>query len=228
MNSYKKILEKISYRQSRSRTFTDFLTVSYCALSMQTEEELYLKTIKNYSKEDINLFCEAFALLVLEMDNSGQGLKDCLGGYFEEFISNGRNGQFFTPEHICTLLSSLTIGDDIEDGKTVNDCACGSGRTLLAAAKQNRNLIFWGADISLDCCYMTLINLCLNNLEGVVFWMDSLSMKIYSSWCIKKNIYGICQITRNKVEEIKQPIIRALEEEKPMIKEMQLLLDFVA
>lgn len=45
------------------------------------------------------------------MDNGGDGLRDCLGDYFQEYISGGHIGQFFTPQNICELMASLTIFD---------------------------------------------------------------------------------------------------------------------
>ena len=229
MKKFANILEKLSQSHSRSRIFSDFLTMVVCALSMQTQEELYLQTVKNYERKDLDLFAEAFALLVAEMDNNGEGLRDCLGDYFQEYISGGHNGQFFTPENICELMASLTIFEDnMQDNKTVNDCACGSGRTLLAAAKINRFLFFSGADISRDCCLMTLINLCLNNLEGEVLWMDTLSYKVFDRWIILKNIYGICTIAKATFINDEIPEIKPLQIEKPKADSTQLLLDFVA
>jgi len=227
-------LEKLSSRHSRSRIFSDFLGMVVCSLSMQTQEELYLQIVGKYERKELDLFCESFALLVMEMDNRGEGLKDCLGDYFQEYISNGNNGQFFTPDGICDLMARMTLDPEtLTDGKTINDCACGSGRTLLAAAKLNRNLQFYAGDISLDCCYMTLINFCLNNLEGEVWWIDSLRQKMFGAWRLKKNYLGVCTITKLTIIETIQPEIKAIElkpiERKlPADNSMQLLLDFVA
>lgn len=228
MKKFSDILEKLAYTHSRSIVFDDFLQMAVCALSLGTQEELYFQTIKKYEATDLQKFAEAFALLVAEMDNDGEGLRDCLGDYFQEYISGGHNGQFFTPEAICEMMAKITIPESLETGKTVADCACGSGRTLLAAAKVNRNLKFYAADVSLTCCLMTLINLCLNNLEGVVNWMDSLSLKMWGQWVIEKNCLGVCGIYKI---EIVQPVIidiKPPDERKPKTDSTQLLLDFVA
>lgn len=228
MKKFSDILEKLAYSHNRSNVFDDFLQMAVCALSLGTQEELYFKTIKKYEAIDLQKFAEAFALLVAEMDNEGEGLRDCLGDYFQEFISGGHNGQFFTPSPLCEMMAKITIPESSEAGETVADCACGSGRTLLAAAKQNRFLNFNAADVSLTCCLMTLINLCLNNLEGIVSWMDSLSLKIWGQWVIEKNYLGVCVI--HKIE-IVQPVIfdiKPTDERKPKTETTQLLLDFVA
>lgn len=226
MKKFSDILEKLAYTHSRSTVFDDFLQMAVCALSLGTQEELYFKTIKKYEVTDLQKFAEAFALLVAEMDDSGEGMRDCLGDYFQEFISGGHNGQFFTPSPICEMLAKMTMSE--KTGETVADCACGSGRTLLAAAKVNRNIKVFAADVSLTCCLMTLINLCLNNIEGVVTWQDSLSLKIWGQWVIEKNFLGVCVIHKM---EIAQPVIFDLKptnKPKPQNNSTQLLLDFVA
>lgn len=193
-----------------------------------------MQIVAKYERKELDLFCESFALLVLEMDNGGEGLKDCLGDYFQEYISNGNNGQFFTPDAICDLMARMALDPEtLTDGKTINDCACGSGRTLLAAAKINRKSEFYAADISLDCCYMTLINFCLNNLAGEVWWMDTLRQKMFGAWRLKKNYLGVCTITKLTIIETIQPEIKPIEIktiEHDFIKgdSMQLLFDFVA
>ena len=59
---------------------------------------------------------------------------DAFGTLYEEmFLLRGKaakNGQFFTPPGISDLLSDLTAQPDHRG--TVNDCAAGSGRLLLA------------------------------------------------------------------------------------------------
>lgn len=229
MKKFSDILEQLAQRYSRQIVFSDFLQIIVCALSMGTQEELYFETIKRYEKKDLYLLQEAFALLVAEMDNEGEGLKDCLGDYFMEYISGGHNGQYFTPSPICEMLTRITLdADSIINQKTVNDCACGSGRMFLAAAKVNRFLFFSGADISRDCCLMALINLCLNNLEGEIIWMDSLAYKIFDRWIILKNVLGICTIAKSKFLGNEYQQIKTTDERKPKTDSTQLLLDFVA
>ena len=78
------------------------------------------------------------------MENGGQGMYDALGDLFMEYLSFGKNGQFFTPQPICDAMCLMTL-ETPEDGKTVCDPTCGSGRMLLGAAKINRKMIFFGA-----------------------------------------------------------------------------------
>jgi DNA modification methylase len=70
-----------------------------------------------------------------------EGINDPLGEpFYMQAISNGHNGQYFSPVPICDIMATMSVGDDSRPGQTVCDCACGSGRMLLAAAKINRHL----------------------------------------------------------------------------------------
>jgi type I restriction-modification system DNA methylase subunit len=97
-------------------------------------------------------------------------------------ISNGHNGQYFTPTPICDMISAMTIGDNSQPGQTVCDCACGSGRMLLAAAKINRHMRFYGADLDIACCKMALVNMMLHSLTGEIAHMNTLSNDFYTGF----------------------------------------------
>ena len=182
LKSFSQYMQQLARRNSISHVFSDFLEMSVCALSLGAMETRYLEIVGRYDKQEVNLMADAFAALVLEMDNDGEGLRDIFGDFYMEHISHGHNGQFFTPEHICELMAR--VQGEIENGSRVLDCACGSGRTLLAAAKINRNAYFYGADIDRNCCMMCLINQCLNGLLGEVAWMNSLSNQFFGAWQI--------------------------------------------
>jgi type I restriction-modification system DNA methylase subunit len=188
LKSFSLYMQQLARRNSISNVFTDFLEMSVCALSLGTMESRYLEIISRYEKHEVNLMADAFAALVMEMDNNGEGLRDVFGDFYMEHISHGHNGQFFTPEPICELMAR--VQGKIENGSRVLDCACGSGRTLLAAAKINRNATFFGADIDLNCCMMCLINQCLNGLLGEVAWMNSLSNEFFGAWQIRLHPTG--------------------------------------
>ena len=177
-------IDQAGYRVGRAQAFCDFLTLAVCALSAQEQEEQYLKTAKNYNAKEMNSFSYAFAELTVEMDNNGIGLKDCLGDYFMDVLSNERKGQFFTPEHICDLMAEIT---PIEDNQSFCDPCCGSGRMAMATAKKNRNLKFYCGDIDLQCCQMTLINMCLNGMFGTVEHCDTLKAEVWRRWIISKH-----------------------------------------
>lgn len=181
--TFSQIIEQVARRNSIATVFSDFLEMAVCALSMGAKEDRYLEIVRRYEKPDAYRMAEAFGAMVNEMDNCGEGLHDMLGDFFMEHISHGHNGQFFTPEPICEMMARMTIAE-IVPGQKIQDCAVGSGRTLLAAAKINRQARFFGADVDRNCCLMCLINLCLNGLCGEVAWLDSLSNSFYGAWHI--------------------------------------------
>ncbi len=189
MNDYilkfEKEFEKLCYGKSEDEVFNHFLDIIICCLSGQQYEDEYLAIIGIYSKDKITGFCDLFAELILIMDNDGNGLLDYLGEFFTKHITKGRNGQFFTPIHVCDLMAAITIEQGMTS-KTIQDPACGSGRMLLSAAKIERNNYFFGADIDNRCCKMTAINMCLNGLEGEVAWMNSLSQEHWGGFSVKK------------------------------------------
>ena len=212
-------LEDISRVHGRGKVFDDFLQIVVCCLSMGRKEELYFKTIKPYSKEELNLFSQAFASLIMQMDR--KPLEDPFGDYFEEFLSNGKNGQFFTPIGICDLMTQLTTaiqpGEQKKEGDIrVYDPTCGSGRLLLSSAKQDRKRFFVGTDISYTCCLMTIINLCLNSLNGEVLHMNTLSNECWHRWVVIVDSFTKIPTIYEVEEEIINQPPTCVEELKPM------------
>lgn len=180
-SSFAEILFKISHRFSLPKVFDDFLTMSIAACTRNPETKLshyedeYLQTIAYYKGSELRYeFPNAFAQLVVEMEeriDSSLG-NDVLGEFFEQNISNGRNGQFFTPYPICQFIASIPHTDSVYDAESskertlrILEPACGSGRMLLAAHKVNgTGHEYYGIDIDRTCVKMTALNLFLNGV----------------------------------------------------------------
>ncbi len=237
-------MQQLARRNSISNVFTDFLEMSVCALSLGAMESRYLEIVSRYDKNEVNLLADALAAMVLEMDDNGEGLRDILGDFFMEHISHGHNGQFFTPEPICEMMARMT--NPTESDSRILDCACGSGRILMAAAKINRNASFYGADVDRNCAMMCVINQCLNGMLGEVAWMNSLSNEFFAAWQIRLHPTGgipyivpiteaesliVLKLPEQKVAPIKAPVpefadvLAELIESVP-VKTQQLLLNF--
>jgi len=134
-----------------------------------------MATIGKYKDSELRYeFPKAFAYLVTEMEervDSSLG-NDVLGEFFEQNISNGRNGQFFTPYPVCQFMASITNSEGVNTGVTekskplrIIDPTCGSGRMLLAAHKANgTNHEYYGIDVDRTCVKMTALNLFLNGI----------------------------------------------------------------
>lgn len=162
-------LHTLGQRNSLHQFFDDFLTMCICAFSFNpltkqsNYEEEYLAIISKYKSNSlVELFPKALAQLTMAMEE--HLCTDVLGEFFELHISNGRNGQFFTPEPITDFMNAI-VGTDDEtiESLRVLDPACGSGRMLLSCHKRSKGRHkLYGIDVDNTCVKMTVINLFLN------------------------------------------------------------------
>jgi hypothetical protein len=191
--TFEQHMEQLARRHGVHSVFSHFLTLLMCAFSLGQREEEYLKTIRKYEKPEAYLISEALAALVVEMTGDGTGMVDVLGDYFEQHLSYGRNGQFFTPQHLCDMMARLK--NPTTPLERILDPACGSGRMLMAMAKVNRFATFYGADNDRNCAMMCAINMCLNGMYGEVAWMNSITNQFYAAWHIHPTVKGYPCIT---------------------------------
>ena len=116
---------------------------------------------------------------------------DLFGHLYEQmFLLKSKassNGQFFTPDDLCRLMADITESkNEEEETKSglimVNDCACGSARTLLAhfMAKTSKyhslagKYYYEAADIDLPTCKMAACNMMIHGMQGKVVCQDQL------------------------------------------------------
>ena len=218
---FQNTMNTLGRRYELSRVFDDFLSLAICSFHRTniqsklmhkdpTNEEFYHSIINKYDQKAIELFPKLLGALQLSVYN--EPYSDLLGDYFTEHITRGQNGQFFTPQPICELMSRINASD-ITQGKRVYDPSCGSGRTLLSFAKHAPDNYFFGNDVSSTCAKMTTLNFFLNGLRGEVAWMNTLSHEWYSAWQV--NCQGIGILSVSKENSI-------LYNEKPYTKKQQL------
>lgn len=176
--------EKISYSRSKSEAFLDFIDYAVLMLNINKEPADFAKLESKYkTKEEHILFYQMFELMAIASTN----FNDALGDLFMELVSHGNNGQFFTPMDISDMMAIMSFsGQEVEDGQSVCDPACGSGRTLLSAAKINRNLKFYASDIDITCVKMTLINFVLNSMVGEIVHMNALTLEHWRTYSVRK------------------------------------------
>ena len=134
----------------------------------------------------VSLWCE----MVADEMKIGNSL-DLFGQLYEQmFLLKSKasaNGQFFTPDSLCRLMSDITDADVEEKISKrglvrVNDPACGSARTLLAhfmkKTHDNRalSLLYYyeAADIDLPTCKMAACNMMIHGMQGRVVCQDQL------------------------------------------------------
>lgn len=182
-SKFAEALLTISSRFPIFNVFEDFLTMTIAAFTQNPQtrkswyEDEYLKTIEPYKDSDLrHEFPKAFVNLIEEMElrkDSSNG-NDVIGEFFEEHISSGRKGQFFTPYGLCKLMASIVPEGENADNseppeegisKIIVDPCCGSGRMLIASRNVNKGSHeYYGIDIDHTCVKMTAINLFLNGV----------------------------------------------------------------
>ena len=220
-----KHLESASARSSHNtrQIFEDFLTMTVCSLSGGQMEDEYMKLVPRYSEgkngdRAIDYFPKACGTLIEAMEKTRQ---DILGDLFQGGVTFGENGQFFTPECICKLMAQMSVSAD-DTGKRILDPACGSGRTLLAAADVNPRNEFYGVDVDHRCVQMTAINLALRNLYGWVIHGNSLTREEWTAYRTGFNGTGVIQ--RVERQEAPEPVRETIDEAVASTKGEQLLL----
>lgn len=146
LNTFK----SLTYRHRAWDIWRDFVIMFACALSngldkehYEEREARYMKIIRKYHKEEQNLFPELAAHTVMALEENPE--QDFLGGIFMELnLGNGKNGQFFTPYHVCQLMADIAEGANVaeqvekEGYITIHDPCCGAGATLIAGVHAAR------------------------------------------------------------------------------------------
>lgn len=142
------------------------------------------RLINKYNKKEQKLFPQMFSLIVMELEKNPW--QDLLGSiYMDLEISSKDKGQFFTSYSICELMSDVIMSKKQiakvvhEKGYvSINDCACGAGATLIAAAERcselfkklnyQNHVYFVAQDVDNTVANMCYIQLSLHGLAGYV------------------------------------------------------------
>lgn len=192
-------IESMGIKHGKSSVFGDYLTIAACTISNSVDpvhynarEQLYMDTIKKYSKEEVDVFVKMHCALVMALQKSYLQ-RDVLGEIFHELaLQNEWNGQFFSPIHICKLMAEITLSNSLEkleDKPYITLCepTCGSGTMVIAIAgvlydkKLNPadKMCVLAVDNDTRCAMMTYIQLSYLGIPAVVVHGDSLLIKEY-------------------------------------------------
>ncbi|MEO7214193.1 N-6 DNA methylase [Mucilaginibacter sp.] len=176
--TFASLLKEFEYRYPTRTIFDDFLTLTLCAFSynpltgLSHDEELYMQTMEKYKDDTLrHHFPKLLICLTAEMEERiGSEIgTDVLGEFYEQHLYRKGAGQYFTPWHLCSLMAKASV-NTIDINAThmpmrILDPCCGSGRMLLASAKENGpEHEYYGIDIDHTCVKMTAINLFLNGM----------------------------------------------------------------
>lgn len=206
-------MERLAGRHTLSTVFSDFLTLATYSLHPQTirspgidpdaeNEAEYLAVAGRYQRKELDQMAELMGLLMFQA--SAKPYSDLVGEYFQEHVTRGRNGQYFTPDTICRMMAQMTGGEACE-GKTVNDPACGSGRMLLSFAEDAPKNHFFASDVDANCARMTALNFYLNGMTGEVVQMNTLTLQAWRAWHINSGVRGIQPIPLERALQVPRP-----------------------
>ncbi len=192
LREFNSLFAPLGRRFDASTVYDDFLTILICCLARQTLEPLYLETVKKYDREQLKQYAKVIGTLFLIYDKHtylGEWI-DPLGDYYEALAGNYKKqgfGQFFTPKALCDVMAQITVEKD-DFGNTINDCAVGSGRTLLAANQICKGNYYVAQDVDHICVKMCCINMAMHGLKGEVHHMNSLqNNKPWHSYIINQD-----------------------------------------
>jgi type I restriction-modification system DNA methylase subunit len=208
--------------------FSDFIEISAIAISNRADlsnfnsrEKRYFEIIKDYSKQELDLFTKMFAELVNALSLE---MTDVLGELFMELeLGSKWKGQFFTPMSICELCGSLIAGDykKIIDAKgfiQMSEPAVGGGAMIIGVAKAlmrekinyQKSMIVTAVDLDLKAVHMCYVQLALLSIPAIVCHGNTLTVEVFSQW--KTPIYILDGWDFKKTKEPKKkPEYKALD-----------------
>ncbi|WP_423241945.1 N-6 DNA methylase [Pantoea agglomerans] len=178
----------------RWEVFSDFITLAASELDMariRTPEniEQSRKICAKYSGSDLSNLHALFCLMVCALEAK---FHDFLGAIFMELeLGDDRNGQYFTPYHVQSLLAKLLRPDVDETIRregfvTVSDPACGAAGMIVAYAENlleagyNPSEHMFGSCIDIDpvAADMAFIQLSLLGIPAEVVTGNTLTMQL--------------------------------------------------
>ena len=203
---FQQAFKSLCYSRSNWKVWGDFITMSACTISnaadkamFEQREEMYMRTIQDYSKDELVCMAELFAITVMALEENQK--QDFLGGiYIELGLLNKQLCQVFTPYHLAQVMAEMAFENIslqiAEKGfASVSDPTCGSGVMLIAAANvarekginYQRSMVFVGQDIDFTVAMMAYIQLTLLGCAGYVGVGNTLTEPLPS----RENIWHI-------------------------------------
>lgn len=163
-------------------------------------------------------------------------LIDWFGNQYEESIKSKSKadalGQFYTPMSICEMMAKINAHKMCNaDTATCDDCACGSGRLLIAMEQELRKQYgvsnrryYTAADIDHMSVKMCALNLMIAGVCGQVMCRDTLRMETWYGYEINEvrypfptPMYSIRRITPEEAERLTAMRLKRREKQEDKI-----------
>lgn len=133
-----------------------------------------------------------FSLMMAWMDEVANCMEkghwwDCFGELYEsKFLLRAKSantGQFFTPPSLCDLMAKMQTNNGEKKIGKISDCACGSGRLLLAhymdvaneSRSDARKCTYHLVDSDMTACKMAALNVMIHGMSAKVICQDTLA-----------------------------------------------------
>lgn len=190
-----KLFDQLTYSRSGWQVWEDLMTVMACSIcnavdrtpdKFKRREEQYERSIKNLGGVEI----PAQMLWIITMALEQNPDQDFLGKlYMNLNLGNHWKGQFFTPYHVCQMLTEMNFGKETQaevERKgyiSVCDPCVGAGAMLIAAANAMKrakvnyqtNAVFVGQDVDRVVAMMAYIQISLIGCPGYIIIGNSLT-----------------------------------------------------
>jgi hypothetical protein len=184
------ILDNLKSSKNSYEVFCDWLVLAAASLySWKRDpavEQEWRDVAKWYTEDELKKHSELLGIVTMALEDAEE---DFLGEvYMRAEFSNARNGQFFTPFNVSHMMSKMMVTPDKSGNPKwrilkINDCCCGAGGMLIAAARSlkesgfdfQRDAYYVAQDIDPKCARMAYIQLSLIGVPATVVCGDSLA-----------------------------------------------------
>lgn len=191
-----KTFDSLCGAYSRWEVWNNFISMSAISISncidgvhREEREKIFAEIEKRYTPNHMEKFAQLLAITVQALDENPN--QDFLGElYMNLNLGNKNSGQFFTPYHICELMSEITsppetLKAEIEERGwvSVNDPCVGGGAMFIGYANAcikygvnyQQSVLFVGQDIDPTVAKMAYIQLSLLGCAGYIVIGNSLT-----------------------------------------------------
>lgn len=208
---YKEFVKKLDIgngKYSIGTVFEDFIILATIAIKNrydynQEDEDVYLKIINKYEKQEQLVFSELLGMYILLTIEQREDVQDILGEIYQSIgaASKGLN-QFFTPIHISRLMGKMANCEEHlkdKDFITVYDPCCGSGSLVLGYVDAHRykikdfskKVVFFARDMDFKCVCMTFLQFTMYQIPAQIMLGNSLTEEtrkiLYTPEFVKEN-----------------------------------------
>lgn len=189
--------------------FSDFVHIGAIAYrnsvdkhDWQSREDQYLRTVGQYSKDQVNRFVEVLALFTQEMEREP---RDVLGELYMSLELGSKDlGQCFTPWQVAQLMAEIADSKIVDEAiadigyAQILEPACGAGAMALATVERLRKLGYnpqrqvhlIAEDINSTAVHMAYMQLSILGIPAVVYQRDTLTRETYSTWPTPMHVLG--------------------------------------